>query len=90
MSGICSAHKHYEPGCPRCEAGRESQSPRIGAFLQTHQKLLSRRLNERGKERMNSWSLYKKVHITNRSSGRQKTPPLNSGVMCKKGTINEK
>ena len=21
MSGFCSAHKHYEPGCPQCEAG---------------------------------------------------------------------
>ena len=20
MSGICGAHKHHEPGCPRCEA----------------------------------------------------------------------
>ena len=20
MSGICSAHKHHEPGCPQCEA----------------------------------------------------------------------
>lgn len=20
MSGICSAHQHHEPGCPRCEA----------------------------------------------------------------------
>ena len=26
MSGFCSAHKHYEPGCPQCEAipGRDN------------------------------------------------------------------
>jgi hypothetical protein len=23
MSGICSAHQHYEKGCRLCEAGRE-------------------------------------------------------------------
>lgn len=22
MSGICSAHQHYQPGCKLCEAGR--------------------------------------------------------------------
>jgi len=34
MSGFCSAHKHYEPGCPQCEA-----TPR-GAKLETARNLL--------------------------------------------------
>lgn len=25
MSGICSAHQHREPGCPRCEAGPQGR-----------------------------------------------------------------
>jgi len=25
MSGICSAHKEFMPGCPQCEAGREKK-----------------------------------------------------------------
>ena len=46
MSGICSAHKHYEPGCPMCEAGNNWQTPGPDYCEKEQEKAFRQRLGD--------------------------------------------